>query len=716
MYLGSDSQISPNRHMTTTHPEKVSPSIAYDWAFIGMGAANCILLQQLQSTGLLTGRSLVVIDPVQKTKDDKTYCFWAEDDEPVMQGFSHVISNSWPQVIIDGEQPQSIAPKRYHRVRSIDLYRTTQELLNNIGATCLPTGVNQVVPPEGDTDGPIELLLSTGPSVWAQRVFDSRTPKFVPRKPTDVRLVQSFVGFRILLQAPPSAWRTDAIRMMDFQVTQGPKQEVQFMYVLPEGPQEGLVELTRFGEETLTRDAAEPILEDYIASHFGTSKVLEVETGNIPMSNAPMQHQTSQSHPRWTAMGTRAGAVKPSTGYAFKAMTAHAREICTKLQAKPSTNQSLERRGNPRRFAFYDHLLLLILRDEPKWGKPVFQRLFSTQKTHFVLDFLDERTNLLQEASMFARLHIMPFLRALAKRSLGRMRSPAMAPSASWLLVVLGFFALQQLGSKDIAETTLAGLLAAGLVVIGIPHGALDAVTSVNLAGRSQLLFYAQYLSILGLTLAGWWFMPNLTLLVFLGMSAWHFGQGDTQLWGKQPRAPLQTMAWGGLVLAFLLGLHLPEANQILLPLRIHAPALSRLIEQREIIATVLWAAWLLTAIGMAVQRNWAGLISVLTLAAAAQMPLLLGFGTYFVFHHSVSGWLHLRQGTGLSHTKLYAKGLPFTAAAFVFMAAGVAWVVDAQDASFAVGAFFATLSALSLPHIVSSHHFLQATWAKRRA
>jgi hypothetical protein len=174
-------------------------------------------------------------------------------------------------------------------------------------------------------------------------------------------------------------------------------------------------------------------------------------------------------------------------------------------------------------------------------------------------------------------------------------------------------------------------------------------------------------------------------------------------------------MAWGGLVLAFLLGLHLPEANQILLPLRIHAPALSRLIEQRDIIAAVLWAAWSLMAIGMAVQRNWAGLISVLTLAAAAQMPLLLGFGTYFVFHHSVSGWLHLRQGTGLSHTKLYAKGLPFTVAAFVFMAAGMAWVVDAQDASFAVGAFFATLSALSLPHIVSSHHFLQANWAKRR-
>lgn len=681
-----------------------------------MGAGNCILLHLMRSRGLLDHRSIVVIDPVGKTEDDKTYCFWAGDEEAVMGEFAGLVSNSWPQIIIDDEPPQAIAPKRYHRIRSLDLYQSTQRMLQDLGATCLRCHVTDISPPAGEGQDPIVLELADGQKLAADRVFDSRPPRFLPdaNNPLHVSLTQSFVGYRVALHAPSEAWQPDAIRMMDFQVPQGPGHEVQFMYVLPEGPSEGLIELTRFGEATLTAEEAAPVLEAYLEAQFGGHDVLAIECGQIPMSTAPMQHTQTETHPRWTPIGTRAGAVKASTGYAFKAMTAHAGAICDGLasDASSTTEVSLKRRAGHWRFRFYDHLLLLILRDEPQWGKPIFQRLFSTQKTRFVLDFLDERTAVGQEALMFARLPIMPFLRALAKRSLGGFNATAFLPGLIWLLAVVMYFALTGFGAAALADKVMAGLLAVGLVVIGIPHGALDALTSVAFTGQSPRAFYAQYLSVLVLTLLGWWMLPNLTLLAFLLMSAWHFGQGDAHMWGKQPANGLGGVGWGALVLALMLGLHLPEVSAILLPLQIHGSTLAWLTDQSDAIATGLWAAWGIALVVLMARKNWAGLLSALTLAAAAQMPLLLGFGTYFVFHHSVSGWTHLRRGTNLSHQQLYRRGLPFTLAAFAFMAGGMYALVEARDASVAIGAFFAALSALSLPHIISSHQFLQSSSA----
>ena len=87
-------------------------------------------------------------------------------------------------------------------------------------------------------------------------------------------------------------------------------------------------------------------------------------------------------------------------------------------------------------------------------------------------------------------------------------------------------------------------------------------------------------------------------------------------------------------------------------------------------------------------------------------MPLLPAFASYFIFHHSVSGWAHLRAGTGWSHLKLWRKGAPFTAGALIFLATGVHWAAE-EPVAFA-GTFFAALSAISIPHILAAHRFIR--------
>jgi len=79
-----------------------------------------------------------------------------------------------------------------------------------------------------------------------------------------------------------------------------------------------LVEITRFGENQLSRLEAVEILTDYLNSFSTKYRVLEEEEGQIPMTTAHMQMDVFRKD--WVNMGTRANLLKASTGYAFHAM------------------------------------------------------------------------------------------------------------------------------------------------------------------------------------------------------------------------------------------------------------------------------------------------------------------------------------------------------------------------------------------------------------
>ena len=66
--------------------------------------------------------------------------------------------------------------------------------------------------------------------------------------------------------------------------------------------------------------------------------------------------------------------------------------------------------------------------------------------------------------------------------------------------------------------------------------------------------------------------MPGtLTLIGFLLLSAWHFGQADFELWDVERGG----MIWGVFVLGMILGWHLDEVQSILLPIGVSEVVLS---------------------------------------------------------------------------------------------------------------------------------------------
>lgn len=262
------------------------------------------------------------------------------------------------------------------------------------------------------------------------------------------------------------------------------------------------------------------------------------------------------------------------------------------------------------------------------------------------------------------------------------------------------------------------------LLVAGIPHGALDHLIERERSARlgqpfSLLRFIAQYLLMIAVYGVGWLFFPVLSLVVFLVISAWHFGETDIE------KAPA-TAAWsltrfvaGGFILAFILLTHPAETTPILARiLQNNEPGMNLWNGAASRAGDVLrgWGLLTLVLALLAFRRRpilvdgWRlgrlGLVLLLTYP----LPLLPAFMLYFGGWHALSSFGTIRtylDGASFSRRsiwKLWLQSMPLTVAAFGFLGICTAvWYGYAPQFD-PLPSLFIVLSTITLPHIQVMH------------
>jgi Brp/Blh family beta-carotene 15,15'-monooxygenase len=265
----------------------------------------------------------------------------------------------------------------------------------------------------------------------------------------------------------------------------------------------------------------------------------------------------------------------------------------------------------------------------------------------------------------------------------------------------------------DVAWWLFGLLSVAGLVLIGIPHGALDVLTH-NSRGQSKntARFIIAYVIGIGLVLLGWLFLPTISLIAFLLLSAWHFGQADFELWQiRKANIAWGGMAWGILLLSFILGWHLTEVSSILATVGIPGGHLERAVGLEKSIQIATATGWIVALAYALRLRCKAWIWSLLMFVCLPFMPVLIAFMFFFVGQHSYAGWLHLKRGLNLDHVQLWRKAAPFHFGAWAIIVAGVYSLGFNETLSHhaTVGWFFALLGSISIPHIIESHFFIQS-------
>lgn len=274
-----------------------------------------------------------------------------------------------------------------------------------------------------------------------------------------------------------------------------------------------------------------------------------------------------------------------------------------------------------------------------------------------------------------------PLLLAGALVALALVTSAALPRQASWLVAL------------------------AIVIVLGVPHGALDGVVAAPLLrpryGRAWFgIFAVPYLGLSALVLLAWQVAPLATMAGFLALSVLHFGEEDAG-----PGRPFEALVRGGLPIA-LPALLRPEETAALFA------AVTR-VPMAHLPGWWIAAAWLWLAIAAAwvlVRRHrGAVLIEMAVLALAFRLlPPLTAFTLYFVGLHAPRHMRALVQdptrAPGIdTMRKAVCASLPVFGLTLV-LGAGL-WPLYAADANDPAATLLCLtlrmLSALTVPHVL---------------
>ncbi len=289
------------------------------------------------------------------------------------------------------------------------------------------------------------------------------------------------------------------------------------------------------------------------------------------------------------------------------------------------------------------------------------------------------------------------------------LRFQGLAFSAlAWLLLIASLW----LPRLD-AQVQLA-MLAPVILLLGVPHGALDIVFVRQLTGIQSAagwsLFTIAYLAAAASVVVLWWLAPGFFLATFLLISAFHFS-GDPD--GETPAA--FRMLYGGAIILCPLTLHAAEVSQ-LFAFVAGVPA------AQVLVAALQWVAWpWVAAIGVAAiagaKRETARSIELVSVTALLSLaPPLVGFTLFFCGMHSAR---HVLRTRDYSSTGTLGHLLRIAAWPMLVTVAGVAiawWLSDGTPLDMRlVQLLFVGLAALTVPHMMVVERVRLTGWVMGR-
>ncbi|CAN5715270.1 lycopene cyclase family protein [soil metagenome] len=379
----------------------------FDFIIAGGGMAGLSLAFYLNESEVLRNKKVLIIDRDAKDKNDHTWCFWEKE----AGAFEEIIFRQWQSVRFHGTRGFSesldLGEYEYKMIRSADFYRFVfGKIKQNPNFTFLQSEIISV------ENG----IVKTFDSEFSANefVFDSFTRKTYDN-PNYLNLFQHFHGW--LVETETEVFNRREPTLFDFRVRQ--ENECRFIYILPFSATKALVEFTVFSDNILEKKEYEENLKSYFADilKIENYKILETETGVIPMSDEPHEQFPDKKTVR---IGTSGGYVKPSTGYSFKRTQKILRKMVNDLEDAGKIQNSKFKIQNWK--SFLDSVLLDVLLNKKHPADDVFTALFSKNPTAKVLKFLDEETSVKEDFEIMKTVPLAPFTKAAIETALKKLK------------------------------------------------------------------------------------------------------------------------------------------------------------------------------------------------------------------------------------------------------------------------------------------------------
>ena len=268
--------------------------------------------------------------------------------------------------------------------------------------------------------------------------------------------------------------------------------------------------------------------------------------------------------------------------------------------------------------------------------------------------------------------------------------------------------------------------LAVCLLLTGIPHGALDHVVQQETAKRNGtnfklMTFLGRYLITMLIYAAAWYAFPAWSLLFFLLISGWHFGETDITALQKLPLLTiLMRFLYGIFVLGWILLAHQTEVSPILLHL---IPTESMFFKQWLLLVNQTF--WLIPLSGLMIaifltisclyrnnQYQYKSIFQlIIILLCGYFLPLLPAFALYFAGWHSLVTLLNIKgfisgENAAADKTliKIWKSALPFSLIAISGLLTAAYLLPRYAPLFDPLPLLFVFLSLITLPHMQVMH------------
>ncbi len=380
----------------------------------GSGLSGLTLALECAKRPFFQDKKIVLIDRDDKSRNDRTWCFWAKEGEP-LPPVGHKI---WDQCLFFGDhfaKMLDIAPYQYHMVRGLDFYNwakmelakhpNVQRITANILDIDAQNGI--VKTDAGDFQGDWVFNSMRYTIDGTQYTVDGNPSSFIVHRSSF--LLQHFKGW--VIETPSPAFDPAAVTFMDYRLKQDG--DTRFVYVLPFSETRALIEFTVFSPALCPAEEYDAELRRYITEvlRIKDYAVEEEEFGVIPMTDFPLSPKGSG---RVINIGTAGGFVKASSGYAF---------LRTQRKIRAFVD-AWEKTGSPAPkvlqshwgFRVLDSIMLSVLREGSVSGKDFFSQLFQKLPAPLVFRFLDEDASLGEVLRVLSAPPTWPFFKTAVRK------------------------------------------------------------------------------------------------------------------------------------------------------------------------------------------------------------------------------------------------------------------------------------------------------------
>ena len=261
-------------------------------------------------------------------------------------------------------------------------------------------------------------------------------------------------------------------------------------------------------------------------------------------------------------------------------------------------------------------------------------------------------------------------------------------------------------------------LLIFSMILFGVPHGALDlyiegkTMQSGDIKGNAVLLKYL--LNILAYALL-WYFFPLISLIVFIIITAYHFGEIDWM--GKSDHIIHKVIYFflGMCWILYFLSVNVQSALKIFLYVGESSVSQEQWVAVARFLSPITFGVIIIFYLVLFVYRKYFYFRSTHFYFSVLQLMVLLlichfstlwiGFGFYFGLWHSILSFDKIRlnfnmPNSSASWMKLLKQAMPFSIMAWIGMLFIMFMFYSSKNATSLITLLFITLSVLTLPHL----------------